>query len=66
MNNVFGKMFNYFVMRKTVMYLNSIKPRYFMLLVYLFLIAGATSCRDDNFESRINSTGFESAAADAW
>jgi len=38
-------------MKETMMYLSSIKSRYFMLLVYLFLIAGATSCRDDHFES---------------
>ncbi|MCX4291951.1 MAG: hypothetical protein OSJ36_09220 [Odoribacter sp.] len=64
MNNVFGKMFNYFVMRKTVMYLNSIKPRYFMLLVYLFLIAGATSCRDDNFERDLTDESIQLSKAE--
>ena len=57
-------MFNYFVMRKTVMYLSSIKPRYFMLLVYLFLIAGATSCRDDHFESDLTDDSIQLSKAE--
>lgn len=51
-------------MKETMMYLSSIKSRYFMLLVYLFLIAGATSCRDDNFESDLTDDSIQLSKAE--
>ena len=51
-------------MKETMMYLSSIKPRYFMLLVYLFLLAGATSCRDDHFESDLTDDSIQLSKAE--